>query len=123
MTHLSGLVKQTGGTCVGKALRSGVQEESAPYSQISHCLSSIFSLPTFRSLQPRSWKIWMMKTSALGLWTRRKTPPLPRNWVSVFGRGLSGRFMAPKRTPAEFPSKLCAFYFFSTIRTFGVQDN
>lgn len=115
--------KQTGSRCVGRALRSGVQEESALVSQISRCLSSIFSLPTFRSLQPRSWKIWMMKTSALGLWMRRKTPRLPRNWVSVFGRGLSGRYMALKRTPAEFPWKLCAFYLFSTIRTFDVRDN
>lgn len=65
--------------------------------------ASAVSLAVCRSLPPRSWKISMMRTSGSALWMKRKTPLLPRNWVSVAGGDIVWWTDGHTYTPADFP--------------------
>lgn len=98
------------------AMRSGVGVESALYVR-SHS-GSLFSLLSLfsicRSLPPRSWKISMMRTSGLVLWMKKKTPLLPRNWVS-----LAAGPMATHRLLLSSLKVMRFLFFFPTIETFA----
>lgn len=98
MTHHSG----SWGKQTGHEVRGGGRI-GPRMSDLTLAHSSAFSLAVCHSLPPRSWKIWMMRTSGSALWMKRKTLLLPRNWVSVAAGDLSSGPMSPSRqTPAEF---------------------
>lgn len=99
------------------AVRSrGREGESAPRrSGLALAHPPVFSLAVCPSLPLRSWKISMTRTSALDLWMKRKTPLLPRNWVSVSGGDVSGGPVAPPRLLLTSP-KVLHFFFPSLLK-------